>query len=97
MSIVIVTDDVLRSKRKESKLQEDKIDRESAFAPWRRNDITGRDPVAIMIGLLALPVAAFWSFIAGCITLSFSVMLSVFKVLGKFFGKLFGGKNQVSR
>lgn len=86
MSQVIVTDDVLRSKREESRRQEHKIDRESAFAHWRKNDIvTRRDPIAALIGVAALPVVAAWSFVAGCLTLSFSVMLGIFKVLGKVF------------
>lgn len=86
MSQVIVTDDVLRNKREESKRQEHRIDRESAFSQWRMNDITSRrDPVAALIGLAALPVVAFWSFVASCLTFSFSVMLGVFKVLGKIF------------
>ncbi|NBQ52885.1 MAG: hypothetical protein EBU49_04815 [Proteobacteria bacterium] len=61
------------------------IDRESAFAHWRRNDITGRDPVAAVIGVLATPVVLFWSLIAGCITFSFTVLVGVFKILGKLF------------
>lgn len=85
MSQVIVTDDVLNIKREESKLQEHKIDRESAFAHWRRNDITGRDPVALAIGVLAMPVVLFWSLVAGCITFSFTVMVGLFNVLGRIF------------
>ncbi|MEY4632589.1 MAG: hypothetical protein RIQ81_2709 [Pseudomonadota bacterium] len=85
MSQVVVTNDALSARRKESLRQEHKIDRESAFKQWRRNDITGRDPVAMAVGFLALPVAAFWSFVAGCITISFSVMLAVFRVLGRIF------------
>lgn len=85
MSQVIVTDDVLNIKREESKRQEHKIDRESAFAHWRRNDITGRDPVAAVIGVLAMPVVVFWSLVAGCITFSFTVMVGLFKVLGRIF------------
>jgi len=86
VSQVIVTNDVLRGKREESRRQEHKIDRESVFAQWRRSDITTRrDPVAALIGVAAIPVVAFWSFVAGCLTFSFTVMLGVFKVLGKLF------------
>ncbi len=85
MSQVIVTDDILNIKREESKRQEHKIDRESVFDHWRLNDITGRDPVAAAIGVLAMPVVVFWSLVAGCITLAFSVMVGVFKILGRIF------------
>ena len=85
MSQVIVTNDILAIKREESKLREHKIDRESAFAKWRRDDITGRDPLAMAVGVMAMPVVAFWSLVASCITFSFSVMLGLFKLLGGIF------------
>ena len=85
MSQVVVTEDALSGKRKQSLRQEHKIDTESAFNHWRRNDITGRDPIAAAVGILALPVVAFWSFVAGCITISFSIMLGIFRILGSLF------------
>jgi hypothetical protein len=85
VSQVVVTEDALSAKRKESLRQEHKIDTESVFNRWRRNDITGRDPVAAAVGVLALPVVAFWSFVAGCITISVSIVLGIFRLLGKLF------------
>lgn len=85
MSQVIVTHDNFSDKRAASLVQEHQIDRESAFSQWRRNDITGKDPVAAAVGIAVLPVALFWSFVATCISVSFSVMLGLFKVLSKIF------------
>lgn len=85
MSQVIVTHDNLSAKRAESLRQEHRIDRESVFSHWRRSDITGKDPVAAAVGFAFLPVAIFWSFVATCISISFSIMLGIFRMLGKAF------------
>lgn len=85
MSQVIVTHDNLSAKRAESLVQEHKIDRETVFSQWRRSDITGKDPIAAAVGIAVLPVAMLWSFVGTCISVSFSFMLGIFKILAKIF------------
>lgn len=96
MSQVIVTNDKLNQKRKLSADQEHKIDRDGMFTRWRRNDITGRDPLTNLIGFAVLPIWALWTALTALIFAVIWVLEQVFKVLGKIFGgkkSLITGKN----
>jgi len=86
VSQVIVTDDKLNKKRKASGDQEHKIDREGMFKQWRRNDITGRDPMTSMIGFAVLPIWALWTALTALIFAVIYVLEMVFKGLGRIFG-----------
>jgi hypothetical protein len=86
LSQVIVTKDKLQSKRDASRTQEANISREDMFAKWRRNDITGKDPIAAGIGMLLLPVVAAWAVLTGFIYLVLTILKYVFEALGKVVG-----------
>ena len=86
MSQVIVTDDKLNKKRKASGDQEHKIDREGMYNKWRRNDITGRDPLTMLIGLAVSPIWALWTALTALIFAVLYVLEQIFKGLGKIFG-----------
>jgi hypothetical protein len=88
MSQVIVTQDKLKSSRAKSAAQEHKIDREGRFNRWRRNDISGFDPVAAGAGVLAAPVlAVFWIF-SKIAQVAIYAALLVSKVVGKIVGPM---------
>jgi hypothetical protein len=93
VSQVIVTNDNLRERRQRTRGQEAKIDRESAMARFRFGDITGRDPVEILIGVALLPVVAFWAFITAISTVALYFMRLLLAVLGKIVG---GSRNLIT-
>lgn len=86
MSQVIVTKDALSKLREASRGQEGKISREAMFTRWRRNDITGRDPIATAIGLALMPVVAVWAVLTGFIFLILTILKVVFGLIGKIVG-----------
>ena len=88
MSQVIVTNDKLNASRKKSSLQEHKIDREGQFNRWRRNDITGFDPVAAGAGLLAAPVVILFWAMAKTAQAAIYVALIISKIVGKIVGPM---------
>lgn len=86
MSQVIVTDDKLKPKRERTRQQEKQIDRDGQFARWRRNDITGPDPVLKLVGLAVMPVVALWGILLGAMTLMLTLIRGLFRGLGKLAG-----------
>ena len=86
MSQVIVTKDVLNKEREASRSQEAKISREEMFTRWRRNDITGKDPIAAAVGLGLTPIVAIWMALTVAIYLALTVLKYVFAGLGKVVG-----------
>jgi len=86
LSQVIVTNDELKSKREKSRDQERRIERESGFAKWRRNDITGRDPRLTVIGLALLPVVGLWTLLGVVMVAMLELSTALFRVLGRFAG-----------
>ncbi len=93
MSQVIVTNDNLQQKRESTRAQEAKIDREVQFNQWRRNDITGRDPIASAIGFAMLPIVGLWMGISMAITLMFTALKYLFKGMGRLIG---GSRNLIT-
>lgn len=87
MSQVIVTDDKLNIRRAKTAKQEHKIDCEGQFSRWRKNDITGRDPLTAAIGMALTPIVAFWALLTGVMV----VMLGIVEFLFKGIGKVVGG------
>jgi hypothetical protein len=94
VSQVIVTDDKYREKRQQSRLQEDKITQDARLIKWRRSDISGKDPIAILAGLAFLPVLAVWGGIMAIMMLMLSFLRYLFKGLGLVIG---GSKNLIVR
>jgi hypothetical protein len=88
MSQVIITKDKFSSKRKDSALEEKAIDREGLLTKWKRDDITGFDPIAAAAGIAAAPVAAIFyvfSVVAKlAIFLTASMSLVISKIIGLF-------------
>ena len=91
MSQVIVTHDNLDAKRAASRKQEDAISREAQFDRWRRNDITGKDPVASLIGYALMPIIALWGLVCGAMVLMLTLVKYVFQAIGR----LLGGKKSL--
>lgn len=93
MSQVIVTNDVLKTKRDATAVQEHKISREDMFRRWRRNDITGKDPIAAGVGLAVTPILGLWAFLTGIMVVMLTIIRFVFKGLGAVIG---GTKNLIT-
>lgn len=93
MSQVIVTKDNLSSKREKSASQEHRITTDDGIRKWRRNDITGSDPVARLLGLAALPILGLWGLLCGVMAFIVTVVNYVFKGLGRLIG---GRKNLIT-
>jgi len=86
MSQVIVTEDNLNTQRRNSAVQEHHIDREGQFKKWRRNDITGFDPIAAAAGVAAAPfVVLFW-----CLSLVSKAAIYVALIISRLVGKIVG-------
>ncbi len=92
LSQVIVTNDDLKKQREKSAEQEHRIDREGQFSHWKKNDITGKDLVATVIGFAVLPIVGLWAFLTGIMT----VMLSICRFAFKALGAVFGGKKRIA-
>lgn len=86
LSQVVVTNDTLKRKRERSREQEHQIDRESGFSRWRRNDITGKDPFASMVGFAVTPILALWGLLCGAIAVTVTVLRYLFRLLGQVVG-----------
>lgn len=86
MSQVVVTEDNLRARREASRAQEQKIVKFTApSADWLR-PMAKTDPVAMVIGVLAAPVAAFWGLLMTFLGLSLAVILWIFRGLATLIG-----------
>lgn len=90
MSQVIVTKDNITARRKQSAVQEHKIDREGQFDHWRRNDITGFDPIAALAGAAMMPVLAIWWVFSWTAKAAVFVALGVSKLVGAIVGPMKG-------
>lgn len=88
MSQVIVTVDKLKTRRAKSAGQEHKIDREGRFNRWRRNDITGFDPIAAAAGVAVAPVVVFFWIFSKLAQVAIYVALIVSKAIGKIVGPM---------
>lgn len=88
MSQVIVTKDNLSARRSKSADQEHKIDREGEFGKWRRNDISGFDPVAAAAGVAVAPVVFFFWVFSKAAQIAIYVALVVSKIIGKIVGPM---------
>lgn len=87
MSQVIVTKDTLQTRRDQSASQEHKIDREGQFNRWRRNDITGFDPIEAGAGVAMVPVLAIWWFFSIVAKVAIFVAIAVGRVIGAVVGR----------
>lgn len=88
MSQVVITNDKYKSRRDASKNQEHKIDKESRFSRWRRNDISkGADPVEKIVGILSLPIFAFWGLICAVGGAALWVSIQLCKLFAKLIPK----------
>jgi hypothetical protein len=86
LSQVIVTDDNLRDRREASRAQEHKIVRFTApNSGWLR-PMLKTDPVAMIIGVLAAPVAAFWGLLMAFLGISLAVILWIFRAFAAILG-----------
>ena len=87
MSQVIVTKDNLQARRDQSASQEHKIDREGQFSRWRRNDITGFDPIETGAGVAMAPVLAIWWVFSIVVKVAVFAALIVGKLMSVAVGK----------
>lgn len=87
MSQVIVTKDNLQTRRDQSASEEHKIDREGQFDRWRRNDITGFDPIETAAGIAMVPVLAIWWVFSIVVKVAVFVAVVVGRVLGLVVGR----------
>ena len=94
MSQVIVTEDKFLEQRQKSKAQELKITQDPRLEKWRKSDISGKDPVAMIVGLAALPILAAWGGLMAIMMLMLSLLRYLFKGLGVIIG---GTKNLIVR
>ena len=90
MSQVIVTEDVLQDKRDASRIQEEKITQDSRIRKWSKSDISGKDPIAMLVGIAFLPVLAAWTCILALMMFMMTCLRYLFKGLGMIVG---GGKS----
>jgi len=86
MSQVVVTEDKLKSRRIKSGEQERQIDRESGFDKWKLSDVTKFDPVAAVLGLVALPVVLSWYVIGLVVKLAVYVGIGISRLVGVLIG-----------
>lgn len=86
MSQVIVTVDSYRAKREESRAQEQKITQDVRLSKWKKSDISGKDPVAMVAGLVFLPVLGMWMGLMAVMLLMLSFLRYIFKGLGMVIG-----------
>jgi hypothetical protein len=83
MSQVVVTKDVLSERRVKSGLQEKQIETEY-MSENRMSNPTKKDPVAMVLGIVALPVLGAWSVLTGIVYL----VMSLFRVIMTGIGKI---------
>ncbi len=88
MSQVIVTKDNITPRRVTSATQEHKIDREGQFKRWRRNDITGFDPIAAAAGIAMLPVLAIWWVFSWAAEIAVFVAIGVSRLVSTIVGPM---------
>jgi hypothetical protein len=86
MSQVVVTDDNLKSRRIKSGEQERQIDRESGFDKWKLSDVTKFDPVAAVLGLVALPVVLSWYAIGLVVKIAVYIGIGISRLIGVLIG-----------
>ena len=94
MSQVVVTEDKLSKKRQESRAQEQRITQDPRLAKWRLNDISGKDPVAMVLGIAFLPILAAWSGLLAIMMLMLTFLRYLFKGLGMIIG---GDKSLITK
>lgn len=90
MSQVIVTKDNLQILRDKSATQEHKIDREGQFKRWRRNDITGFDPIEAAAGVAMVPVLAIWWAFSVVAKIAVFVAIGISRLVGAVIGPMKG-------
>jgi hypothetical protein len=87
MSQVIVENDEFKKRRVASADQELRIDCEGQFKRWRRNDITGVDPIAVLAALAAAPLLIiFWLF-SKLSQVAIFVAMTVGRIVGAVVGQ----------
>jgi hypothetical protein len=94
VSQVVVTEDKLSSRRQESRIQEHRITQDPRLAKWRMNDISGKDPVAMVLGIAFLPILAAWSGLLAVMMLMLTFLRYLFKGLGMMIG---GSKSLITK
>ena len=85
MSAIGSVRDGMQDLRKKSMTQERSIDRNGEFSHWRMSDATGVSIVERAIGVMALPVAAFFGLILVVFSLGIGVSLVAFKLMSRLF------------
>lgn len=83
MSQVVVTDDMLKSKRDLSKVQEQRISTDGPRTRFALNPLPKNDVVAKALGVIALPIAFAWSGLTAITYAIFQVISYVFRGIGK--------------
>lgn len=87
MSQVIVTVDRYKAKREASRAQEMKITQDVRLAKWKKSDISGKDPVAMLAGIAFLPILGMWMGLMAVMMLMLSFLRYLFKGLGMVIGR----------
>jgi len=87
MSQVIITNDSLREKREASRLAEKRINRDVITKSWMMPTLPKRDPIAMIAGVLAIPIAAFWAVMIAFLSLMMGAVLWLFRGLAKIIGR----------
>ena len=87
LSQVIVTEDKYQDQRQLSADQEHKISKDDAFRKWHRSDVTGPDPIAKAIGILAIPVLAAWGVLFAIMSWALLIFLGCVRFLGNIWQK----------
>jgi hypothetical protein len=85
MSQVINAKDGLEESRKNSAAQESEI-KIKVKQDRGLSDATKKDPITLVLGIAALPIWAFWSFMGGLGFLASLLLRGFLKVAGKIFG-----------
>lgn len=86
MSQVIVTNDKLSERRRNSRDQELRINKEDRFAVWRRSDVTKPDAFQRALGFAVLPILGLWAGLCALIAAVAFLVRSIFKILGSLLG-----------
>lgn len=85
MSAIGSVRDGMQDLRKKSVTQERSIDRNGEFSHWRMSDATGVSVIERAMGIIVLPVAAFFGLVLVVFSLGIGISLVTFKLMSRFF------------
>ena len=83
MSLIGSTRDALQNVRKQSILQERRIDRNGEFAHWRKSDATRVSIVERGMALASIPVVFLWGLLLIVLSIGIGFSLLIFRILSR--------------